>query len=269
MRRLQLAMVTGLVCLPAAAQDRVPAPLAQASAADVESGGRLYATYCSRCHGFDGTGGMGPPLARPRLRHASDEAGIIGILVDGIPGTAMMAAWSLSEHEIAQVAAFVRTLGRRPEEKLPGDPARGRIVYGRLGCSSCHILDGVGAGVGPDLSDVGALRGAAFLRESLLHPGAALPQRAVPYEPYAYPAYLLVRAQPPAGPEVTGVLLNEDSFTVQLRDQQGRLHSLRKAELRLLVRESGTSLMPSYRGMLEEEALDDLVSYLMTRGGVR
>ncbi len=261
-----LAIVFCLACLPvAAAQVPLPKPLEQVTAADVEGGAKAYAMYCSRCHGLDGTGGMGPPLARPKLRRAADEAAIIDILVNGIPGTAMMAAWSLSERETTQVASYVRALGRRPAEALPGDPARGQAVFVRLACATCHIVDGEGSGLGPDLTDVGARRGSAFLRESLLDPGAAFPERAVPYEPYGYPAYVVVRAQPHSGPEVTGVRVNEDAFTIQLRDQQGRLHSFRKADLERLRADPGTSLMLSYRDVLKGPELNDLVAYLMTR----
>lgn len=270
MRQCLLAIA---ICLtgvtPAAAQNPVPTPLEKPSAADLEQGAKVYATFCSRCHGHDGSGGMGPPLARPKLRRAADQAAIVEILVNGIPGTAMMAAWSLSEREVAQVAAYVRSLGQRPAEKLPGDPGRGQALYARLACASCHMIDGAGAGVGPDLSDAGALHGSAFLRESLLDPAAALPQRAVQYEPYGYPSYLVVRAQPRGAAEVAGVRLNEDSFTIQLRDQQGRLHSFRKAELQRLQQNAAVSLMPSYRGLLSDGELDDLVAYLMTRRAER
>src|SRR6185295_352839 len=115
----------------AAAQTPVPDPLDHPTTAVLARGSKLFAGYCSRCHGADGTGGMGPSLARPRLRRAADEAGIIDILQNGVPGTNMAAASWLSGREIAQVAAYVRSLGQRPEEPLPGDPARGRDVYGR------------------------------------------------------------------------------------------------------------------------------------------
>jgi cytochrome c oxidase cbb3-type subunit 3 len=262
-------LLTIAICLAslgvASAQSPTPKPLERVNAADLEGGAKAYTMYCSRCHGLDGTGGMGPPLARPRLRRAADEAAIIGILVDGIPGTAMMAAWSLSEREIAQLASYVRSLGRRPAEALPGDPARGQTLYARLACATCHIVDGQGAGFGPDLTDVGARRGSAFLRESLVDPGAARPERAVPYEPYYYPAYVIVHAQPREGPELSGVRVNEDAFTIQLRDQQGRVHSFRKADLQRLLAEPATSLMPSYRDLLTGRELNDVVAYLMTR----
>ena len=211
---------------------------------------------------------MGPSLARPRLRRAADEAGIIDILMNGVPGTNMAAAFWLSEREIVQVAAYVRALGQRPEEPLPGDPAAGRKVYARAGCTACHIVNGDGTGIGPDLSDVGAQRGAAFLRQSLIDPAAARPERPIPYEPYSYQAYLMVRAQPRGGTEITGIRVNEDPFTIQIRDPQG-LHSFRKRDLQRLVPEPGTSLMPSYGDSVKGRDLDDLIAFLLTLRGAR
>ncbi len=252
MRQLSLAIVIGLACLPAAAQSPAPAPLEKPSAADLENGGKLFVTYCSRCHGFDGTGGMGPPLARPKLRHASDEAGIIAILENGIPGSAMMAAWAMSEREIAQVAAYVRTLGRRPVEALPGDPGRGEVAYGRLGCAGCHILDGAGTGIGPDLSDVGVQRGSAFLRQSVLDPGAAHPERPVPYEPYAYPAYVVVRARPRVGPEVRACASTKTRSPSSSATRRDVSIPSAKRICNVWRPRPTTSLMPSYRGMLRD-----------------
>lgn len=242
-----------------------PAPLAHPTAEDLASGGKVFATYCSRCHGHDGGGGMGPPLARPRLRHADDDAAIVGIVMNGIPATSMPPAFWLSERQTVQVAAYVRSLGRRPEEALPGEPVRGGDVYARAGCASCHIMHGAGAGVGPDLSDIGAVRGSAYLRDALLDPGAARPDRPVPYEPYSYPAYLMVRAKPKGGTEITGMRLNEDAFTIQLRDPQGRLYSLRKDALESLAADPRATLMPSYRDTVKGKDLDDLLAYLMTQ----
>jgi mono/diheme cytochrome c family protein len=52
-----------------------------------------------------------------------------------------------------------------------------------------------------------------------------------------------------------------------VREATGRLHSFRKADLRNLTVEKDTSIMPSYRGQLDDAQLADLVSYLMTRRG--
>jgi hypothetical protein len=76
-----------------------------------------------------------------------------------------------------------------------------------------------------------------------------------------------VRARPRRGDEVVGVRVNEDTFTIQLRDKTGRLLSFRKADLQQLAFEPETSVMPSYRGQLDDTQLNDLVAYLMTRTG--
>jgi putative heme-binding domain-containing protein len=262
---LAIALVAALSLVGVRAQ--APVPTAAPSPADLASGAKVYEVYCARCHGLDGSGGSGPPLARAKLRRAADEAGVIAIVSGGIPGTPMPAMWSLSELEVQQVAAHVLALGRRPPEALPGDPARGRVVYDRTACATCHLIDGEGATIGPELSEVGLVRGAAFLRESLLEPGRAHPTRAMDYEPYEAMAYVPVRLQPRAGGEITGLRVNEDPFTIQVREATGRLHSFRKADLQTLVVEKDTSIMPSYRGQLDEAQIADLVSYLMSRRG--
>lgn len=245
-----------------------PRPLVSPSSADLDRGRALFDVQCARCHGIGGTGGMAPPLAGVKLRRAGDEEGVISVIFEGVPGTAM-GRTRLSEHELAQVAAYVTSLGRVPAAALPGDPLRGKTIYDGKGlCASCHIVGGAGSGAGPELTDVGSRRGSDYLRESLLEPGARFPERHVPYEPNLYPAYVVVRAVARDGTAILGTCVNEDSFTIQVREVPGRLHSLRKSSLARLETQEATSLMPSYRGALTAAEIDDLVAYLMTlRGG--
>lgn len=206
-----------------------------------------------------GTGGEGPSLARPVLRHAADDEALVKLIQEGIEGTDMPSTWQISENEVRQIAAYVRSLGRVESTALPGDRGRGREVFeGASGCGSCHIVEGKGGILGPDLSDVGLRRGAGHLRESLVSPGASVPE-----------GYLVVRARPRAGEEVAGVRLNEDSFTIQLRDQTGRVHSFSKLELENLEKAFGESLMPSYGSELSGDELEDLIAYLASLRGER
>jgi cytochrome c oxidase cbb3-type subunit III len=265
MTRGRLVVIACLLAAPTAAQPPVaPKPIASPTAADLSRGHALFDAQCARCHGIGGTGGLGPPLDRAKLRRAPDDESLLSLLTEGLPGTPMGGA-SLSERETAQVAAYVRSLGGAPAETLPGDPAHGKAIYeGKGACATCHIVHGTGGGQGPELTDVGDRRGSAYLRESLVDPGASLPDRLVAHEPNSYAGYLVVRAVTGAGAEIVGARVNEDSFTIQLRDAAGRLHSLRKAELRSLEKKDGASLMPSYRGTLAHGEIDDLVAYLMT-----
>ena len=75
------------------------------------------------------------------------------------------------------------------------------------------------------------------------------------------------RAVTKEGATITGTLLNEDKYAVQVLDSTGRLVSLRRANLK----ESGVlekSPMPSYKDKLSKSELADLVSYLVSLKGV-
>ena len=250
-----------------AAQTPTPSPSSSPSPQDLAAWKRLFEAQCGRCHGLDGSGGLGPSLKRPRLRRAPDDKTLVTLILDGIPGTAMGGAGALVEPEAIKLAAYVRSLGRSPEEALAGDPTRGRTAYERNGCAQCHIVKGEGGSRGPELSEIGAQRGARYLREALTDPAAALPERLLPYEPGRAFAWLSVRAVTREGRELEGVRVNEDTFTIQIRDAEGVLHSLRKAELGRLDKRIGTSVMPSFKDALAPAELEDLVAYLASLRG--
>ncbi|MBM3796589.1 MAG: hypothetical protein FJW31_21595 [Acidobacteria bacterium] len=72
-----------------------------------------------------------------------------------------------------------------------------------------------------------------------------------------------------AGKKISGVRLNEDPYSVQLRDFTSAIHSFWKQDLRSLMVERRTP-MPSYQGKLTPAEIDDTVAYLSTlRGGAQ
>lgn len=225
----------------------------------VAAGEKLFVAHCARCHGVGGTGGEGPSLRSPQLRHAADDEALVTVIQDGIPGTSMPDNWMLSVEQARQIAAYVRSIGRVERTALPGDPERGRAIFqGKGGCGACHVVEGEGGILGPDLTQIGLTRGPSYLRESLETPGAATPT-----------GYTLVEAVTPDGVKVSGVRVNEDSFTIQIRDDRGRFHSLRKRELRSLEKKFGESLMPSYASELTGSEMEDIVAYLAGLRGER
>jgi len=202
---------------------------------------------------MDGKGGRGPGLNRARLVHAPNDAALKSVISDGIPPE-MPEGWFFSEEDIANVAAYVRSLGKVLSDPLPGDPARGAAVYGKSGCAGCHIVAGAGSGFGPDLSEVGDRRSAAYLRRTVLKPSASLPE-----------GFLFVKVATAAGQTIEGIRANEDTFSIQIKDASGRFHSLRKQELKDLQKLRGQSPMPAYEGVLNAAAIDDLVAYLASQ----
>jgi cytochrome c oxidase cbb3-type subunit 3 len=69
------------------------------------------------------------------------------------------------------------------------------------------------------------------------------------------------------GRTVRGMRVNEDTFSIQLRDAGGRFHSFRKSELSKIDREDNASLMPSYESKFTPAELDDLIAYLASLRG--
>jgi hypothetical protein len=62
------------------------------------------------------------------------------------------------------------------------------------------------------------------------------------------------------------VKLNEDTWSIQIRDDSGRLHSFWKTDLADLAVEQRT-LMPSYAKQMTPAEIDDIVAYLSSMGG--
>jgi cytochrome c oxidase cbb3-type subunit III len=221
------------------------------TAEDVAAGGRIFHAHCAVCHGLDGTGGRGANLTRGAFRHASSDEDLYNVIADGIPGTEMPGVF-FNGTQLWQVVAYVRSLNERADRTaLRGDAAKGKqLFFGKAGCQTCHMVDGEGGRMGPDLSLIGETRSAEHLRTSLLKPN----ERIFPYD-------RAVRAVTRDGRTITGRRLNEDTYSVQLIDSQQKLVSLLKDEL-AQYEVIHDSTMPSYEGKLSEAELDDLITYL-------
>jgi quinoprotein glucose dehydrogenase len=159
--------------------------------------------------------------------------------------------------EVTGIIAFIRAGfdANAPSVRI-GDAARGQGVFtGKGACATCHRVNGAGPYTASDLSDIGAIRTAASLQRSLLEPTR-----------YLLPANRTMVAVTRDGRTIRGRRLNEDTFTVQLMDEQQRLVSLSKADLRSL-QALPTSSMPAYGSTLSSEELSDVIAYLLSLKG--
>ncbi|HEV2690676.1 MAG TPA: c-type cytochrome [Bryobacteraceae bacterium] len=249
MRSIPVALIQTAILIAAAFAQTEDKP-----AGDPALGQRLFESQCAVCHGQTGAGGRGPNLHHPKLKHAPDDAALRKVISDGIQPE-MPGAWQLNPREVASVAAFVTTLGSIPVEPIPGDPQRGERVYRAKGCTGCHTIAGDGSGFGPELTDIGSRRSAAHLRESLVTPEASVPD-----------GFLLVELVTPAGATIRGIRLNEDTFSIQIKDSKSAFHSFRKSELKEIRKLRGKSPMPSYESLTAGE-LTDLIAYLASLRG--
>jgi len=194
---------------------------------------------------------------------------LIKVISEGIPGTEMPRS-RLDNEQIKQIADFVRGLGQAPPERVPGDPRRGKELYLEKGaCAQCHAVNGRGGAYGPDLTEIGSLRGARYLRVALTDPEADVPKSFSLFRGDASipENFLLVRVVTKDGRRLGGARVNEDTFSIQFRDHANRVHSFFKSDLTELHKDWGKSSMPSYRDIFSKEELDDVVAFLVSLRG--
>lgn len=226
--------------------------------ADIEYGSRIFVAQCSGCHGVNGDQVAGVNLRSGQFRHIFSDNDIRTTVTNGIAGTAMP-PFNFDPPELAGIVAYIRNMRDfQAGGATGGDASHGEILFkGSGNCGSCHRVNGKGPRTAPDLSDVGALRTAYSLMQSLVDPTAAM-----------LPVNRSVRAITRDGKTITGRRLNEDTYTVQLIDDQEHLVSLEKANLRE-YRVIESSSMPSYKDKLSTKDLTDLVAYLLTLKGMK
>ena len=228
---------------------------------DLSTGKQLFDASCSSCHGQDASGGLGPNIQRIPAT-LGDEA-TAKIIKGGVPGTGMPAFAGLTDAQLMQIVAHIRSLGNSAMgDVATGDPEKGQAVYDANGCANCHIVNGVGGNLGPDLTGIGSLRPADFIRLELQNPGGNLPKSPVTGITIGkWTEYLMFRAVTRDGHAIEGMRTAESTLEIVLEDAKGNYHSLHKADLRSLEKESGKSFMPSQTSLSDAD-LNNLAAYV-------
>ena len=224
---------------------------------DLADGKAAFRSNCAFCHGLVGGGGRGPALNLGRFLHGSTDEDIKSVITRGVPGTTMP-SFEFEKDELAHLIIYVRSLSGpvsgHDTARVPGDAESGRKVYGRSGCAGCHRIKSEGSVFGPDLTRIGAGRSAEYIRESILNPSADISED--------YAGVTVVTRE---GKRITGVRINEDTFTVQLRDASQNFQMFQKDEVQQVSPEA-KSLMPPYSSLSQKD-LQNLLAYLDTLRG--
>jgi cytochrome c oxidase cbb3-type subunit 3 len=217
-------------------------------------GQRTFESRCSGCHGLDGRGGeRAPDIATSAKTPGRSDEELFQIIQKGLPGAGMPSFASLDGSDIKALVSYLRRLqGRSGAAHLPGDAWKGRgLFYGKARCAECHMVAGEGGFLAADLTAFGGSHAAEEIRNEITKPNDA----------NRLGAAMTVTTRD--GRSCSGVVRNEDNFSLQLQSLDGEFHLFLKSELDSFVRQR-EPLMPSdYGSTLSAGELNDLVGFLM------
>ena len=248
-----------IMAAAAAAQAPRTNPLAQAPKA-AEEGRVAFRGSCSPCHGIKGEGGRGPDLTVSAYANGTSDGDLYNVIVNGVPGTEMAGFASRFESDdIWRLVSYVRSIAGSNAGRVAGNAGSGeRLFWNKGQCGQCHLVSGRGKRMGPDLTQVGRQRSAAYLRESVVNPGADIT-----------PGFAAITVVTKDGKRVVGTQRAYDDFSAQLMDSAENYYSFQKSDVASITQEY-KSLMPNTFGRLfSESELSDLVAYMAGLRGAR
>jgi putative heme-binding domain-containing protein len=231
--------------------------------AALAEGQALFRGLCSGCHGGVGRGGKGPDLTDNRWLHGDKDEDIARVIKNGVAGTTMKKLGeSLKEQQIAVIIGYIRSLARAPGESgwkpyMEGDVKAGEQLFfdekGKALCAKCHTVNRKGGRVGPALDRIASRRSPEFIMESIVQPSK-----------FIDPLFEAVQVITGEGKVLQGLRINETNFSIQLREENGRFHSLMKKDLEAF-RVMDKSMMPdNLAEQLTVKQLHDIFAFLMT-----
>lgn len=249
MQKLAIVVVITLGC--AALFVGAPRP-AQRNRSAI-AGQNLYAGHCSSCHGLNGTGGEAPDIARSnRVRAISDQR-LSQIIRNGMTGGMPAFGKTLSGAEIAAIVSYVRYLQGSTDAVVHGDVAAGKaLFFGSAGCSECHMVHGQGGFIASDLT--GAPLSPSDIQSAIVDPDIS-------------PMDVLTTVTVRDGQKLTGLVRNEDNFSIELESLQGEFYLLDKTDVSSIVPATKPFMPSDYSKRLSPAELQNIVAYLASVAG--
>jgi putative heme-binding domain-containing protein len=138
--------------------------------------------------------------------------------------------------------------------KLTGSAANGRMVFFSTGtCHKCHVVDGMGREIGPNLTEIGSKLSREAMFESVLYPSAGISHN--------YEAWTVVLG---SGTTVNGLLVSNTDQELQIRGDDAIVRTFKKSDVEELVKQK-ISLMPAdLQKTMTSQELADVVEYMQS-----
>src|SRR5882757_4500252 len=222
------------------------------------AGCRTFASTCAPCHGLNGKGGEHATdiATSPEVVGLSDRE-TLKVLQEGILQKGMPPFVALGPAKLSEVLNYLRSLqGKGKTPVLTASVKEGKELFaGKGGCLECHMVQGAGGFLGSDLSDYGASHSADDIRSAILSADRR-------------PGFRkgLAKATTKTGQQISGLVRNEDNFSVQLQALDGTFRLLEKSSLSGLTFDSAPVMPSDYESRLSKSELNQLVGYLLSIG---
>mgnify|MGYP006429160799 FL=1 len=138
-----------------------------------------------------------------------------------------------------------------------GDPKRGYEIFndpeGVANCAKCHLVNGVGGFVGPELSFVGTSRTREFLLESILDPSVVISS--------GYKTMMILTKERKF---ITGIKKNEDDAGFYLVNKEGKEIFIPKNIIKKSKTQKISTMPGNFKDLLEVQDVTDVLAYLET-----
>ena len=158
--------------------------------------------------------------------------------------------WTLPE---AVAATDTRVLKK-------ADWENGRSLFHAIACGACHRFNGLGGGVGPDLTSVPNKFDTAYLLEAIIHPSKDISDQ--------YGSSVVTLKD---GRTVAGLVVEENEKAVRVYPAEinapGEL--IQRADVKSIAQSPVSQMPPGLINSLSEKELRDLTSYIMSGGNPR
>ena len=262
------ALLVLLICIvPALAQQRGGDEPVNAYAGNVPAIGEgrvVYESNCLQCHGANGAAGqIGPALGGQTTR---TQLQIFRIIKNGVAGTAMP-PWTetISDDDMWRIVTYLDALrGTAIDSPTQGDVTLGeQVFWGKGACGACHMIKGRGKLQGPDLGNLAGTRKTAAIVDALtkvehrVYEGGGL-QPTI----NSLSTWLPVRIIRRDGKQVGGLLMNQDSYSVQVIGDDDSLHLIDRADIRTMTISPKSRMPTDYDKRLSKDEFRNLLAFL-------
>ena len=143
----------------------------------------------------------------------------------------------------------------------PRDLERGHRLYGEGLCAACHRFREEGGSVGPDLTGVAGRFNVHDLLEAIVDPSKVISDQ-----------YAAIVIRKKNGEVVRGRVANLNGPVVQIVEDMldpGKFTRIQRAEIDSIHTAKVSMMPPGLLNNLQLEEIQDLVAYLLSRGGVQ